>query len=221
MPDDDKPTRIGRIPGKVHQLGVGTDPPAAMASDGLAPDPLPGMLAVTITYIQMLSRPMLSLAPHRAEATAILRAENPTVSFYRFLYNTVGKPWLWYERREFGDEALRELITAVGVEIYVLYVRGVPAGYAELNRADHREVEIAYFGLMPDFIGRGLGPYFLDWTVGRAWQPAGETGPERVWLHTCTLDHPKALQTYQRAGFNVYDRHSVVIEDPRRRIAFD
>lgn len=174
-----------------------------------------GKLSVTITYVQMLSAPPVTLPPHRAEAVAILRAEAPTTAYYRFLYDTVGERWLWYERRTLDDNALRELITADGVEVYVLYVGGVPAGFVELDRGDVSEVEIAYFGLMPEFIGRGLGPYFLNWAVRRAWHPAGSDRPDRVWLHTCTLDHPKALATYQRAGFKVYDRVGVMIDDPR------
>ena len=94
------------------------------------------------------------------------------------------------------------------VEVFVLYARGVPAGYAELDRRAGKEVEIAYLGLVPEYIGRGLGPILLDRALERAWSCT----PRRVWLHTCSLDHPKALAVYQRAGFEVYDRRVVPVK---------
>ena len=93
--------------------------------------------------------------------------------------------------------------------MFVLHVRGVPAGYVELDRRVEQEVEIAYFGLVPEYIGRGLGPALLDRALERAWS----YGPRRVWLHTCSLDHPKALAVYRRAGFEVYDRQVGIGED--------
>jgi GNAT superfamily N-acetyltransferase len=84
----------------------------------------------------------------------------------------------------------------------VLYHRGTPAGYSELNFISAGQVKLEYFGLFPEFIGRGLGGWFLDWTVHQAWRP----GVRRIWVHTCTLDHPNALPVYQKAGFQIYNR---------------
>ncbi len=96
------------------------------------------------------------------------------------------------------------------VEIYLLQVQGQPAGFAELDRRTATEVELAYFGLFPAFIGRGLGKYFLEWTIRQAW--TGDT--QRVWVHTCDLDHPAALPNYLRAGFQVYDEKTILQEIP-------
>ncbi len=145
------------------------------------------------------------------EGAIILRAKRPPVPFYRYLYNCVGEPWLWYMRRKIDDEALCAIIHDENVEVYVLYVSGVPAGYVELDRRSNNEVELAYFGLLPEFIGRGLGSYLLDWALSQAWC----TQPERVWVHTCNLDHPKALEIYQRAGFVSYKQETTRIDDPR------
>ncbi|HWB50788.1 MAG TPA: GNAT family N-acetyltransferase, partial [Stellaceae bacterium] len=96
-------------------------------------------------------------------------------------------------------------------EIFVLYLGGVPAGYFELNAAAARETELCYFGLIPEFIGRRLGPFLLNAAIERAWsRPL-----ERFWVHTCTFDHPRALPLYQRAGFVVYARRAVTFDDPR------
>ena len=163
---------------------------------------------VTVTYLEMTSPDQRRSAPGWSEPVTIQRAERPSLSFYRWLYDTVGADWDWHTRRRLSDDALAAIVHDDAVEVYVLYVRGVPAGYAELDRRVENEVEIAYFGLMPDWIGRGLGPALLGWALERAWS----YGPRRVWLHTCSLDHPKALGVYRRAGFEVYDRE-VVAED--------
>lgn len=166
------------------------------------------MVLVTVTYLEMRSLDERRVAPEWPEPTTIVRAERPTISFYRYLYGTVGADWDWYERRRLSDEALAAIIHDDAVEVFVPYVRGVPAGYAELDRRVDDEVEIAYFGLMPEYVGRGLGPSLLGWTLDRAWSYR----PRRVWLHTCSLDHPKALAVYRQAGFEVYDREEVVVE---------
>ena len=170
-----------------------------------------GTLDVTITYLEMRRRPSNSLRLPTPERTAILQAHQPTVSFYRYLYCHVGEPWLWYERRAMDNETLRAIIHDPAVSIYVLYFDGVPAGYVELdNRVDH-EIELAYFGLLPEFIGRGLGPWLLDWTLDTAW----DREPSRIWVNTCNLDHPKALLCYQQAGFEPYRQEFIQIRDPR------
>jgi GNAT superfamily N-acetyltransferase len=146
---------------------------------------------------------------------ALIRAERPTLSYYRYLYDTVGGPWLWYERRIMDDERLGAIIGNPKVQVTVLYVGGVPAGFYELDLRVVGSVELAYFGLMPDFIGRRLGPFLLDRAVAAAWAEQ----PRRVWVHTCTLDHPKALQIYQRAGFVPFRRDHIRIRDPRTNSA--
>lgn len=172
----------------------------------------PAELDVTITYLEMRQSPARPPAhpPRLREKIALLRAERPTVDFYRFLYNAVGGPWRWYERNAFTDDELTAIVHDERVEIYVLYVGGTPAGYAEIDFRDPSDVELAYFGLVPDYIGHGLGRYMLDWAVDTAWARA----PERLWVNTCTLDHPSALAIYQKAGFEPYDQKTVTITDP-------
>lgn len=171
----------------------------------------PGTLETTVTYLEMLQRPTRppGAAP-RADLT-VQQAVLPTVSFYRYLYDTVGERWLWVDRRKLPDVDLARLIQADGVEVHVLYVSGVPAGYVELDRRDPADIELVYFGLIPDFLGQRLGPFLLDWAIDRAWSSA----PRRFWLHTCTLDHPKALAMYQSAGFVPYKTEVKLEADPR------
>ncbi len=177
----------------------------------------PGKLEMVITYLEMRERPTRHDFAHPRQKHALLRAESPTVSYYRYLYNTVGEPWLWYERRMMDDETLAAIIQDPAVEIYVLYIAGVPAGFAELDRRQPGGIELAYFGLIPEFIGMGLGTYLLGWTVDTAWQYE----PEYLWVHTCNFDHPRAIQTYQRIGFVPYKQERKIIDDPRLSGLFD
>jgi ribosomal protein S18 acetylase RimI-like enzyme len=186
--------------------------PAAVPAAPRASAPLPpGKLEMVITYLEMLQAPSPRAAAWRAEPIAIIRARRPTVSFYRYLYATVGRAWMWYERCALDDAALAAIVQHPLVEVYVLYLDGVPAGYVELDRRQGDDIELAYFGLMPEFIGRGLGRYLLDWAVGRAFEYA----PDRLWVHTCNHDHPGALAGYQRAGFQVFRQERTIIDDPR------
>jgi GNAT superfamily N-acetyltransferase len=171
------------------------------------------VLADTITYLEMLARPATRRVPAPSDKLALMRVENCTVSFYRYIYNAVGEPWLWFERRLYGDAELEKLIRKATIEIFVLYVGGVPAGFFELDTAPPRETKMLYFGLVPEFIGRRLGLFFLQAAIDRAWTARPI---DRFWLHTSTYDHPRALGVYQRAGFVVYARRPVSFEDPRR-----
>jgi GNAT superfamily N-acetyltransferase len=165
----------------------------------------------TVTYLEMFARPPPRPLPAPLGKLALMRAEGCTVSFYRYLYETVGTPWVWFERRLWSDEALAAELTKPTTAVFVLYLNGVPAGYFELDAADARETALRYFGLMPDFIGRSLGPFLLNAAISEAWsRPL-----ERLWVHTCTFDHPRALPLYQRAGFAVYARRNVSFDDPR------
>jgi len=175
-------------------------------------EPAPERIDVVVTYMEMTAPSTRPTIPTPAGKLALLRAENPPLGFYRYLYNTVGEPWFWIDRRKLDDAVLSAIIGDPKVEIYVLYVGGVPAGFAELDRRPAPDINLALFGLVPQFTGRGLGPYFLNWAVDAAWQHR----PQRLTVDTCTLDHPKSFGMYQRAGFVPYKQATKTIGDPRR-----
>lgn len=170
-----------------------------------------GKIDVVVTYLAMTEAPRRPPTPIPPGKLALLHAESPPVSFYRYLYDTVGEPWFWYERRKLADESLAAILQDPRVEIYVLYASGVPAGYSEIDRRAAPDAAIAYFGLVPHFIGRGLGAFLLNWTIDSAWRHR----PRRLTVNTCTLDHPKALALYQRAGFVPERQEAIRIDDPR------
>jgi GNAT superfamily N-acetyltransferase len=168
-------------------------------------------LECIVTYLQMDEPPTRPAPPTPAKHIALLHSENPSVGFYRYLYESVGAGWLWYERRVIDDDTLAAQVIDPLVEIFVLYVGGTPAGYFELSLREMPEIELAYFGLLPDFIGQGLGSFLLRQAIDQAWSH----NPERLWVHTCNFDHPDALAVYQRAGFEPYDQQTTYVDDPR------
>ena len=180
----------------------------AAAVDGDVP---PGSLREVITWLEMSAPPPRRRTPGRLGSIALMQARRPAVSFYRYLYNQVGEPWLWHERRRLDDAALSAIIHDSKVRINVVYCSGAPAGFAELDLRAPGEIEIAYFGLLPEYTGRGLGGFLLERTIEQAWR----SHPRRVWVHTCNLDAPGALALYQKNGFAVYKQEARLIRDPR------
>jgi GNAT superfamily N-acetyltransferase len=143
------------------------------------------------------------LVPARRPSTpfALVRVELPCPALNRFLYTAVGGDWYWLQRLAWPYAQWQHYLERAGVETWVAYVAGTPAGYFELETQADGNVEIVCFGLLPQSIGRGIGGALLTATVERAWA----MGARRVWVHTCSLDHPNALRGYQARGFRVFN----------------
>jgi GNAT superfamily N-acetyltransferase len=156
-------------------------------------------MTVKITYLEMVAPPP-RVAPPPGPGLSVIHARKPTNAYYRFLYDSVGRDYDWTSRKKLSDSDLAAIIHDPRDEVHVLMADGVPAGFAELDRRLEGEIELVQFGLVPEFIGQGLGQYFLQWTIDKAWSYR----PRRFWLHTCTKDHPAALPNYLKAGFAIY-----------------
>jgi GNAT superfamily N-acetyltransferase len=168
------------------------------------------LVDVTVYYLEMLANPG-RVVPAPREGLSVVHAKQPTVGYYRFLYNAVGGPYHWLSRRRLSDAELAASLNDPLDEVHVLHVEGTPAGFAELDRRMVGQIEFVQFGLMGDFIGQGLGKYFLQWAIDNAWSYQ----PKRFWLHTCTLDHPAALPNYLKAGFTIYKEETIERDIPR------
>lgn len=157
-------------------------------------------MAVTTWYLEMQSRD--AMRPKRVDdpRLRILEATTPQWEFNRFLYHAVGRDWSWNDKRTWSDEQWKTYVGSPQLRTFVAYVGGSPAGYFELQHHEDGGIEIVYFGLLPSFIGRGLGAHLLTVALEEAWQMA----PSRVWVHTCSLDHPGALKNYQARGMVLY-----------------
>ena len=139
-------------------------------------------------------------------AVQIEHVAAPTAALYRELYDRIGRPWLWYERRLLSDAALQTLLDQPDHELHVARHDGELVGYFELGGD-----ELAFFGLTLRYIGRRIGPWLLDRAIERAFA----RGITRIDLNTNTLDHPKALDTYRKAGFRPVRSESRELRDPR------
>jgi len=170
---------------------------------------------VTTWHLEMHARPATSPSPLPADCR-VDPAPHIPLGFYRYLYGTVGAPLSWVHRRWVGEPEPAPHVPDPGLEIPPPSARGAPAGYFELDARRRGEVELAYFGVVPSWIGAGLGRPLLDRAVERAWalgEPGAPVG--RVWVHTCSLDHPRARAAYLRAGFVEYEAHEHEEWDPQ------
>jgi len=153
-------------------------------------------VVVTVTFLRMDQKPT-EPAPPLARGAQVIRLAAPSVPFYRYLYDTVGAPHVWWLRRVVPDRELAAILRTPGISIHVLYMGGEPAGFAELDARPWPAVNLSYFGLMPHLVGKGLGYPFLRHAVDLVWA----NGAGAMTVNTCTADHPRALPAYRRAGF--------------------
>jgi GNAT superfamily N-acetyltransferase len=146
------------------------------------------------------------LRPKRADARFEVREKmEGDWQFNRDLYFRVGEQWEWIDRRPWTGEQWQEYATVPELRTFAGYYDDVLAGYYELRQDTEGGVEIAYFGLLPEFIGRGLGGALLTSAIENAWSLPGGMAPQRVWVHTCNRDHPQALAIYEARGMVVYN----------------
>lgn len=162
------------------------------------------LVQVIVYYLEMLT-PSSRQVPLPRDGLTVRRVLSPTVPFYRSLYDAVGKDYYWLSRRKMSDQALATILDNSQNELHVLEVEGAQAGFAELDCRKPQDIELVQFGLTSPFIGQGLGKWFLQWTIDKAWSYQ----PNRLWLHTCTLDHPAALPNYMKAGFQLFKQEAI------------
>ena len=170
----------------------------------------PGKLVSVVTYLEMRGRPSHSAAEPPA-GMAFRRVLQPDLDWYRTLYRAVGEEWLWFSRLRMSDEELAGVLHDPQLELFALSSQGQDKGLLELDCRSLPDIEIASFGLTADLVGLGAGRYLMACAL----EAALEHSPQRVWLHTCTFDHVRALQFYVKAGFVPYKRAIEVSDDPR------
>ena len=169
-----------------------------------------GHIAAVITHLEMHAPPRLQPEP-AGTPYQLCPIPKPGLDWYRGLYRTVGENWLWFSRLTLDDEALAKLIHDPGIQVHALRYNGRDAGMLELDARRFPDVEISFLGVVQELIGRGAGRFLLNRALEIAWARS----PRRVTVHTCTLDHPRALGFYLRSGFIPYARSVEVADDPR------
>ena len=168
-----------------------------------------GKIAAIVTHLEMTARPARRDDP---PGTWILRkADTPALDWYRDLHRRVGEDWLWFSRLRMSDAELAAIIHDPRIEIYALAVDGRDEGLLELDFREPGQCELVYFGVTAGLIGTGAARFLMNRALERAWHD----DVRRVWVHTCTFDHPSAVAFYQRSGFIPFRRQIEIADDPR------
>lgn len=169
-----------------------------------------GDVATIVTSLEMLARPRP--APMPESPLRLVRWERPAIERYRALFRRVGGPWLWFSRLVMADDALAAILHDDAIRIWAVVDRaGIEVGMLELDFRTAGQCELSYFGLIPELAGKGHGRWLMAHALAMAWGK----DVTRVWVHTCTLDHPGALGFYRRSGFVPYRRTVETFADPR------
>jgi GNAT superfamily N-acetyltransferase len=169
-----------------------------------------GKIANVATYLEMRER--AALLPERpGSARSLERLSPPPLDAYRSLFKRVGAPYLWFSRLVMTDEQLAAIVRDPAVEIYLVRDGGKEAGLLELDFRTREQCELVFFGLLQPYIGKGAGRWLMNRAIELAWSHP----IRRFWVHTCTLDHPSALEFYRRSGFTPFKREIEIADDPR------
>lgn len=153
-----------------------------------------------VTYLEMTERPSL-LVPPLPGGVRLVRVTDPPVWFFLSMYDAVGRDYEWrnrFEQAERDPDGLTAFVKSPDVEMWVAYANGYPNGFFVLDRQVPGNCELAYFGLVPEAVGGGLGGVLLKTAISYGWSAPGTT---RMTVNTCSLDHPRALPLYQKMGF--------------------
>jgi GNAT superfamily N-acetyltransferase len=162
---------------------------------------------VTITYLEMRSAGELKPKPAPNGNFSVREATVKQWQFNRFMYHFVGAHWSWNDKRNWTEEQWRAYAEGERLRTFTAFQEGSVAGYFEMRPDNLAGIEIAILGLAPPFIGKGFGGALVSKAIEFAWQ----SQPGRVWLHTCTLDHPAALPNYQARGMRIYKVESIML----------
>jgi GNAT superfamily N-acetyltransferase len=168
-----------------------------------------GKIAAVVTHLEMTERP--TPRPDSESAWTLRRVPSPDLEWFRDLYRRVGEEWLWFSRLRMADADLAAIVGSPMVEVHALVHEGRDEGLLELDFRQAGQCELAFFGVTAGLIGSGAG----RWLMNRALELAWSRQVSRVWVHTCTLDHPSALAFYQRSGFRPFGRQIEIADDPR------
>lgn len=165
-------------------------------------------IEVTRTYLEMRDPFELNGAKLDDPLIRIDQQPDCSIELFRFLYAEVGENYHWTDRLPWTDEQIVDYLNQPEISLWLMTYDGERAGYFELRKCEDGSTEVAYFGLLGKFIGRGLGKHLLTCAVEQAWAD----GANRVWLHTCTDDDPAALPNYLKRGFKPFKTEKYTVQ---------
>ncbi|MDA9421665.1 MULTISPECIES: GNAT family N-acetyltransferase [Bradyrhizobium] len=168
-----------------------------------------GKIAAVVTHLEMTAPPARRDDP--PGSWTLRKVDAPALPWYRYLFRRVGEEWLWFSRARMTDAELAATIHAAGIEVYALVLDGRDEGLLELDFREPGQCELVYFGVTAPLIGTGAARFLMNRALEMAWS----RDVRRVWVHTCTFDHPSAVAFYQRSGFRPFRRQIEIADDPR------
>jgi GNAT superfamily N-acetyltransferase len=183
-------------------------PPSDPSTQADGTDLMTTTIQVTRTYLEMRAPSELQTGRSDDPLIKLEQQHDCSIELFRFLYREVGRNYHWTDRLAWTDEAIKAYLQQPEISLWLMTYDAEIAGYFELKREADGSTEVAYFGLMSAFIGRGLGKHLLTCAVERAWAD----GARRVWLHTCTDDDPAALPNYLKRGFKPFKTEKYLVE---------
>lgn len=170
-----------------------------------------GKLANVVTCLEMFENPLVEVSA-LPQGLSLVRVDPANIANYREIFSKIGQDIMWFSRAIMPDEELRAILTDPQIESYMLMQGDKQVGILELNFTDMPNCELAFFGLIKDAIGQGVGRALMNQAIAKAWSKP----IDRLWVHTCNFDHPNALGFYQRSGFKPFKLMVEVHDDPRQ-----
>ena len=157
-------------------------------------------------YLHLISRNDLIPSNCKEKNLEVILEKEPTVDFCKFLYKEVGRDFFWRDRLKWSDQDWLNYISNDLFKLYILKQNNELAGYYELlYDQKNLSMEIPYFGIFKEFFGKGIGGYLLTHAILTSFNQR----INKVWVHTCTLDHANALKNYLARGMKIFKTEKI------------
>ena len=159
-------------------------------------------------YLQINSLKELVETPMSSNGYFVNFLNPPNFQLNKFFYKNIGKDHQWVDRLAWSEKEWIDYVSSEKVKTYILKKNEDICGYFELIfHADKNEFEIAYFGLLKEYHNKKLGSFLLSFAIKKCF----EQKINRVWVHTCSLDHDNALNNYLSRGMKIFKQETVFI----------
>ena len=159
-------------------------------------------------YLEINSIKDLNDSSKVDEKFSIQYLKTPDFQINKFFYKNVGRKHNWVDRLAWTEKQWIDYVSDENVKTYILKDKNEFAGYFELIlHNDKNEIEIAYLGLLEEYINQKIGSYLLSFAIKKSFFEK----VKRVWVHTCSLDHKNALNNYVARGMKVFKKETLTI----------
>ena len=164
------------------------------------------IIKVERNYLEINSIKDLNYSQKPSENCNLQPIDPPDFQINKFFYKQIGKDHRWIDRLVWDDQKWIKYVEDIKVKTYVLYDKEDSIGYFEqIFHLEKKSCEIAYFGILKEYYGKKYGGFLLSEAIKNSF--VNEI--EKVWVHTCSLDHKYALKNYQARGMKIFKSETV------------